>query len=522
MKREAFAHFAPNFKLLVVVIWLGSFPTWAAGEDNKPFGLDRRIPWTTSRVVGTPDPPLPYTTERAFREIAWDRPIYAKTEPSTDFLVVVEQAGQQSESSRLTRLGDQDTTRKKEPLLEVPGRVVYGIEFHPDYQRNGYLYVFSNGPTGESERKNRISRYTIVRDGKQNCDVDSELIILEWRSMGHDGGDLAFGNDGMLYISSGDGTSDSDGWLSGQDISNLLGGVLRIDVGRLTPDRPYSIPKDNPFVNIENARGELWAFGLRNPWRLSADHISGQIWVGNNGQDLWETAHLVRRGENGIRAWRFPARAECMSCHSRAVNFVLGMTELQMNRSHDYPVATDNQLRTLAHIGLFDGPLPKPIDEMPRLVDPYDESAELRARARSYLHVNCSSCHVEAGGGNARMELEWDRDLGTMNLLAARPQHDTFGIPNAMLVAPGDADRSVLLTRLSRRGRGQMPPLVSKVVDQQAVELIRHWIVAMERPKESIVRQWKVAELGPALDQLEANRSYDSGQKVGSTRRMRK
>jgi hypothetical protein len=109
---------------------------------------------------------------------------------------------------------------------------------------------------------------------------------------------MAFGRDGFLDITAGDGTSDSDAWDSGQTLDDLLGGVLRIDVDRRDGDRRYGIPADNPSVGRPGARPEIWAYGLRNPWRIGSDPKTGHIWVGNNAQDLWETAHLVRRGEN--------------------------------------------------------------------------------------------------------------------------------------------------------------------------------------------------------------------------------
>src|SRR5262249_58735942 len=89
-----------------------------------------------------------------------------------------------------------------------------------------------------------------------------------------------------------------DTWDSGQTIDDLLGSVLRIDVDQAGADTPYTVPADNPFVNTPGACGEIWAYGLRNPWRMCVDRQTGHLWVGNNGQDLWETAHLVRRGEN--------------------------------------------------------------------------------------------------------------------------------------------------------------------------------------------------------------------------------
>jgi glucose/arabinose dehydrogenase len=266
--------------------------------EEPPYGLDHRIPWTTSRVVGSPDPPLPYSVEKTFTKIKWQSPIYATAEPHIDSLLIVQQGGEKDRPSRVLRVPDEPSTDQVETLLVVSNRLVYSVAFHPGYRTNGYLFVFSNGPTPEPNRTNRISRFTVERQAPHRCDPSSERTIIEWRSAGHDGGGIVFGHDGMLYISSGDGTSDSDTWVTGQDLSDLLGGVLRIDLEHVEGNQRYSIPKDNPFVGLKNARPELWAYGLRNPWRMTIDRKTGQIWVGVNGQDLWETAHLIRRGEN--------------------------------------------------------------------------------------------------------------------------------------------------------------------------------------------------------------------------------
>ena len=177
-------------------------------------------------------------------------------------------------------------------------RLIYGLTFHPGYQTNGHPFRLQQRSVGKPDRTNRVSRFTVARQAPHSIDSASEHIILEWKSAGHDGGDLAFGLDGMLYITSGDGTSDSDGWVSGQDVSNLLATLLRIDVDHVEAGRTYSVPSDNPFIGLPNARPEIWAYGFRNPWRMTVERKTGHVWVGNNGQDLWETAHFVRRGEN--------------------------------------------------------------------------------------------------------------------------------------------------------------------------------------------------------------------------------
>jgi mono/diheme cytochrome c family protein len=209
-----------------------------------------------------------------------------------------------------------------------------------------------------------------------------------------------------------------------------------------------------------------------------------------------------------------------MVCHSRAANFVLGLTELQMNREHDYGKVRDNQLRTLEHLGVLrinwvedlrtalreeakakgmsdkeaDAYVKRetaarlqrePAESSPpafrpdfyrRLADPYDPREGLEARARSYLHANCAQCHVEAGGGNAQMELEYTTDLAKARIVDVKPVHHTFNLPEARLVAPGSPERSVLLYRVSNREAGHMPPLATNVVDRQAVKLLHDWI----------------------------------------------
>ena len=176
------------------------------------------------------------------------------------------------------------------------------------------------------------------------------------------------------------------------------------------------------------------------------------------------------------QVWRFPARTECLVCHSRAAGFVLGFSPLQLDRDRDYGGIVADQLDTLEHIGVFQGPLPRRSEGRPRLVNPYDPSAPQEARVRSYLHVNCSVCHVAEGGGNSRMELGLTTPRDQMRLIDVEPIHTRFDIPDARLVAPGSPERSVLYQRISRRGTGQMPPLGTTEVDRAAVELIADWI----------------------------------------------
>ncbi len=197
-----------------------------------------------------------------------------------------------------------------------------------------------------------------------------------------------------------------------------------------------------------------------------------------------------------------------------------------MNKDHDYGGVSDNQLRVLEHLGLLKvnyhgdtvaamrkeleaaglteqrdqranhrrdrNPRPAPARRhvVPAGPGPGGHPAAGRSlrppqpldqRARSYLHANCSQCHVEAGGGNAQMELEFTTAREKMKLLAVRPVHHTYGIADARLVAPGEPARSVLLQRVGRRGEGQMPQIATNLVDEQAVQLLREWIGQMKR-----------------------------------------
>ncbi len=784
-------------------------------KKTAAFSLEKRIPWTTSHVVGSPEPPHPYRAVRAFPKLKIAAPIGVAREPGTDNLLLIHQHWPWGGGGRILRIKDDDSVDKFEVFLDIDG-IAYGVAFHPKFVDNGYLYVGLNGPLAGDDKKTKVVRYTVDRKPPHKIVAGSQKTIIEWPSNGHNGGDLAFGKDGMLYISSGDGTSDSDTNLTGQDLTKLLAKVLRIDVDHPAPGKNYSVPKDNPFVGQKGIVPETWAYGFRNPWRLHIDPVSGDLWVGNNGQDLWETIYLVEKGANygwsviegthpfylnrkagphpfakpiaehhhsearsmtggvvyrgkklpnlhgayiygdwstgriwairhdkgkvtyhqeiadtpssitgfgidtkgellfadhgagayyrleptpkeenppvfprklsdtGLFAsvkehtmqpgvipysvnaplwsdgahkerwiaipgmgqidyvtsrgwnfpdgsvlvktfslpheadnpasrrrietrlivkeqgewagysyiwndeqtdatlvdkngvdrkylvggkreltWHYPSRAECMVCHSRAANYVLGLSTVQMNREHDYGSARMNQIAALEKLGVlrvnllddvgevkghlrnlrndvlrvpgralapftsrlpeapavvrrigdsyrglldqgvnrietelyrpidwgetalknklrYSTTLPKSVADYDRLVDPADTTQTLEARARSYLHANCAQCHVEAGGGNALMELEhhWPREK--MRVVGVKPQHHTFDIPGAKLIEPGHPEKSVLYLRIMRRGQNQMPPLATSEVDRDAAKLIHDWIKAMK------------------------------------------
>ena len=752
---------------IVIVCWTTAVS--AADQESKP--ADRIVLWpdgrlpvlTTSRVVGSPDPPLPYTTERLYPNLKLSFPVAVVHQPESDRMWTITLDGPNG-MTNIRRFVDDADVSETEIILPADDRVASDIVFHPGFLQNGFVYVGHNRPIKpEGEKYTRISRFKMNPLPPFEFDPKSETTIIEWPSDGHNGAAVAFGLDGMLYVTSGDGTSDSDTNLRGQEMTHLTAKVLRIDVDHPPEGKQYAVPSDNPFVGTANIAPETWAFGLRNPWRMTVDRETGHIWVGNNGQDLWEQIYFVRKGDNygwsvfegshpfyekrelgpaphvkpmlehhhsesrsltgGIvfygnrltelrgayiygdhstgkiwgakhdgtnlvwhkeladtpfhitgfgtnsqgdllicdyvgngegafytlvpsppqsnpnsfprtlsesglfrsvkghvvesalipytvnaplwsdgaektrfmaipgegpkieitnnrgwnfpnetvlvksfsieltegkpeskrwietrfltkqqnewigysyrwndeqtdatlvakegldrdftiqtaegprqQTWHYPSRTECMVCHSRAAGFVLGLSTGQMNREFQDPLAdlnrvpsierkarrrqerpegaiprVENQLAMLERLGLFK--LDKSVDQLERLVNPLRFANEkLERRAKSYLHANCAICHVEAGGGNSQMLLDFITPLDKMKLVDALPVHDKFGLSDARLIAPGHPERSVLLHRVATRGRGQMPQLATSIIDQSAVAMLTEWIRQM-------------------------------------------
>ena len=182
---------------------------------------------------------------------------------------------------------------------------------------------------------------------------------------------------------------------------------------------------------------------------------------------------------DGLRrqTWHFPSRTECALCHTMPAKYVLGINTAQMNRVHTYDNGESvNQIQMLQELGMFTADFPEPLAQLPRLADPVDASESLDRRARSYLHANCSHCHRLWGGGLSDMNLPYDVPLELTGTLNISPKRGSFELPDAALIVPGQADRSVLLHRMTRLGLGRMPHIASSQIDQAGVKLIRDWI----------------------------------------------
>jgi glucose/arabinose dehydrogenase len=222
-------------------------------------------------------------TDYRFAEVTsgFERPVYL-THAGDERLFVVEQDG----TIRLVQDGEilDQAFLDISALVTTNGleRGLLGMAFDPDYTENGWFYIYY---TAAGSGANIIARYTRLDDN--HADPDSATIILSVDDPypNHNAGQLAFGPDGYLYVGLGDGGSGGDPHGNGQNPGALLGKMLRIDVDG---DLPYKIPDDNPFVGDDAFRPEIWAWGLRNPWRYSFDRATGDLYIADVGQNLWE------------------------------------------------------------------------------------------------------------------------------------------------------------------------------------------------------------------------------------------
>ncbi len=278
---------------------------------------------TTADEADIPDIRL----EEVFTGISFTRPVQiTHAGDGSNRLFVIEQAG------RVRVFENSSNVEEAKVFLDIRERVFTGhneegllaLAFHPKYQRNGEFFVYYSAGS-HRDRRTVLSRFKVSEDDPDRADVDSEEVILEisqpWGN--HNGGTILFGPEGHLYLSIGDGGHAGDPRNNAQNLESLLGTIIRINVNQRAvvgsneradagsderseedPDRlrnrarPYTIPPDNPFVNREGARPEIYAYGLRNVWRMSFDRETDTLWAGDVGQVRSEAIYVIRKGEN--------------------------------------------------------------------------------------------------------------------------------------------------------------------------------------------------------------------------------
>jgi uncharacterized repeat protein (TIGR03806 family) len=292
--------------LLIALLVLGAIGVWwwtrpAPPKTAPPIDLARRVPVTT--LTFPPDNPhrTPLRTQRAFPHIEFDEPLFLTAPPDgTDRIVILEKKG------RILVFPNSDETPQAKVFLDLSARIdwqiesgLLGLAFDPKFSENRRFYVYY---TAAKPFRVVLSSFLVREDDPNSVDPATEKILFEFpkEAVVHHAGMLAFGPDGMLYVAVGDGAT-KQGNTNAQDLTTLPGKLLRIDPSGGTP---YAIPRDNPFVGKGGGvREEIWAYGLRNPWRFSFDP-QGRIWLGDVGENTTEEVNLVTRGANlGWRAF---------------------------------------------------------------------------------------------------------------------------------------------------------------------------------------------------------------------------
>ncbi len=310
----------PRRPLCALALALGLLvPGYAAVARLRPAAPDAapvpRVAWTGGKVVGSPEPPPPFRVTSPFPKVKLEHPLHLTHEPTSGRMFVTAQAGAISSfipgaDAKLEAFFDPKQLKFLDKRPDQAGfETVYGLAFHPKFAENRTCFVCytlraKSGTKPPFADGSRVSKFKVLPGAVPVVDYASEVITVTFPGGGHNGGDLHFGPDGMLYISTGDAADPNppDVYRTGQDITDLLAGILRVDVDHPDAGKTYGIPKDNPFVGVTQkgkpARGEVWAFGLRNPWRMSFDRGTGELWVGDVGWELWEMVHKPTRGSN--------------------------------------------------------------------------------------------------------------------------------------------------------------------------------------------------------------------------------
>ena len=252
-----------------------------------------------------------YQLSLAFPSLEFEMPVeLVSPDDGTDRIFIVEQKG------RIIGFKNSPTAKNTSIFLDLVRKVdsggekgLLGLAFDPDYKSNGFFYV---NYTRSRPLETVISRFKVSASNPDLADADSEEILLRFAQpySNHNGGKIAFGKDGYLYISTGDGGSGGDPHNNSQDKKTWLGKILRIDVNSVSGGKKYDIPDDNPFKNNrEGYREEIYAYGLRNAWRFNFDDETGWLWAGDVGQNEIEEIDIIENGGN--YGWRMMEGNKC-------------------------------------------------------------------------------------------------------------------------------------------------------------------------------------------------------------------
>ena len=292
---------------LLALLGLGGFLSATSAGAASPFSLGDRPP-----TVDLANPPegvdttaMPVAVVEAYPELRINRP------------VVLTGAGDQSgrifvasQTGEIYQFAQNDEQVEQADLFgDLSDRVAYkdneneegflGLAFHPEFSANGRMIVYYT--TSERPHVSVLSEFRTIDPGTNTqLDPDSEkvLMTIDQPFWNHNGGTVAFGPDGYLYVALGDGGKANDPLLSAQDLSKLLGSILRINVDRAGESRPYAIPADNPYAGRKGVWPEIYASGLRNVWRMAFDPATGDLWAADVGQNLYEEINRITAGGN--------------------------------------------------------------------------------------------------------------------------------------------------------------------------------------------------------------------------------
>ena len=286
-------------------------------------------PTEPDTVDPAPLPPL-VTRQLGLELVGRDfaSPVFLTAPAGDPRLFVVERAGR----IRVVRDGATLPT----PFLDIrqlvdddaPERGMLSLAFHPRFATNRWAYVAYSANGGDLV----VARYVVPAATPERADAGTELVILRipHPDPNHYGGQLAFGPDGMLYLSVGDGSGDADSDHDAQSLESLLGKILRIDVDASTEAAPYAIPRTNPFTRRPGARHEVWALGLRNPWRMSFDAPSGKLYIADVGEREREEIDIVAASGTGYNfAWNAMEGTKCFGADPDCSRAGFTMPELE-------------------------------------------------------------------------------------------------------------------------------------------------------------------------------------------------